>query len=329
MPLENLVSLRQADAVAVFLGGEIKFKDFVLHIPRDSGAAVADLSDNGVLFAAGRDGELASLGHSLNAVENHVEQSLFHQIEVGLYGQRLFGPIVNDDDAVLLAVGSGEQSDIFEKAAKIDFDQMQFACAHEVDQGLHAAVEAVNFAADDIHVAARIGIELRELVLQKLQVKNNRINRILDFVGDAAGNASAGGETTGHFDFVADTLHGFGVAHDEQSADLRALFLNEVHGDLHATACSGGEFALRERTPALEGVEYHGSELRVASENFAGGAAKKFGARAAEKTLDGSADQHYAGVAGEQHQSILQFGHELIDVVFQGGKDFPAVADLA
>ena len=46
VPLQNLIGLRQADAAAVFLGREIKFEDFVVHILRDSAALVANLGDN-------------------------------------------------------------------------------------------------------------------------------------------------------------------------------------------------------------------------------------------------------------------------------------------
>ena len=68
--------------------------------------------------------------------------------------------------------------------------------------------------------------------------------------------------------------------------------------------------------------------MGIAAENFAGGAAEQLSARAAEESLDRRADQHDARVAGEQHQAVLQFGHELIDVVFQRGKNLFAVAHL-
>ena len=59
------------------------------------------------------------------------------------------------------------------------------------------------------------------------------------------------------------------------------------------------------------------------------GASQKFRARTAQKPFHRRADQHHARVAREQHQAILQLGHELVDVVLEGGEDFPAVANLA
>ena len=47
---------------------------------------------------------------------------------------------------------------------------------------------------------------------------------------DPASEAPAGREAAGHLDLIANPAHGFGIAHDQQSADLRRLFLNEIEG---------------------------------------------------------------------------------------------------
>ena len=48
-----------------------------------------------------------------------------------------------------------------------------------------------------------------------------------------------------------------------------------------------------------------------------------------QKSFDRCADQHDARVASEQHQAVLQVGHDLVDVVFQGRENFLGVAHLA
>src|ERR1700722_6887313 len=176
MPLQDLISLRQANAAAVFFGGEVEFENFVLHFRRDAGTLVADFGDGGIFFTIRLDGELAALRHGLNSVDDDIEKGLLHEIEIGLDEQRFGKHDALDVDAVLFGFGISEERDIVEQAAEINFDQMEFAGAHEVDQSLHDAVETVNFAADDVHVAAGIGIELGELVLQKLQMENDRID---------------------------------------------------------------------------------------------------------------------------------------------------------
>ena len=51
----------------------------------------------------------------------------------------------------------------------------------------------MDFAADNIHVTARVRIDLPQLALQQLQMKNDGVDRILNFVGHAAGQTAAGG----------------------------------------------------------------------------------------------------------------------------------------
>ena len=90
------------------------------------------------------------------------------------------------------------------------------------------------------------------------------------------------------------------------------------------------EFALRERPLALERVEHHRAREAIPREKISFAvSSQQFSARAAEKSFDRSADQHHARIAGEQHQAVLQLGHDLVHVVFQGGKNFLGVAHLA
>ena len=47
-----------------------------------------------------------------------------------------------------------------------------------------------------------------------------------------------------------------------------------------------------------------------------------------DEALGRGADQHDAAVAGEQHEAVLQGGHELIEVFLQGGEDLAHIVDL-
>src|SRR5580698_5984151 len=91
VPLQDLVSLRQADAVAVFLGGEIKLKDFVLYILRNACTLIANLGNRRIIVAARRKSELASVRHGLDPVKHYIEQGLLDEIEVRFDGKRLAG----------------------------------------------------------------------------------------------------------------------------------------------------------------------------------------------------------------------------------------------
>ena len=184
-------------------------------------------------------------GHGLHAVDHDVQKCLLHQIDVDLHRKALFRAVTHDRDAVLFGVGSGQHDDIFQQPAQVDFFQMQIARPREVHQRLHHAIEPPDLAVDDVHVAARVGLLLRQLVLQKLQVKHDGVDRILYFVSHAARETSAGRKAARHFDLVADAPHRFCVAHDQQRADLRIFFLHEVERYLYALSSGSFELALR------------------------------------------------------------------------------------
>src|ERR1700678_2562912 len=137
---------------------------------------------------------------------------------------------------MLLRVRSGEQRDVFEQTAEVDFHKVQLAGTHKVDQRLHDSIEPLDLASNDVHVAASVGVELRQLVLQQLQMEHDRINGILDFMGYAARNSSTGRKSPGHLDLVSNPADRFGIAHDQQCADLRPSLLNKIHGHLKPSA---------------------------------------------------------------------------------------------
>ena len=56
MPLQNLIGLRQTDAVAVLLGREIELEDLVLNIGGNANALITDLSDYDIFVTLRQDG---------------------------------------------------------------------------------------------------------------------------------------------------------------------------------------------------------------------------------------------------------------------------------
>src|SRR5205823_1921077 len=97
---------------------------------------------------------------------------------------------------------------------------MEIPGPREIHQRLYYAIEAPDFAVEDIHVTPRIGFLLDQLVAEQLQMKHDCVYGILDLMGHAAREASTGREAARHFNFIANALHRFAVAHDQQSANL-------------------------------------------------------------------------------------------------------------
>ena len=116
----------------------------------------------------------------------------------------------------------------------------------------------------------------RQFVAQQLQVKHDGVDGILHFVGHAPGEASAGGEPARHLNFVANAAHRFGIAHDQQRADLRIFFLHEVERNLHALSSGRVKLALRQGTAALEGIEQSRAQQGIAVEYLVNRASEQF-----------------------------------------------------
>src|SRR5206468_12235266 len=89
---------------------------------------------------------------------------------------------------------------------------VQLHRAREIEESLDYAIEAEDLARDDLHLLRDIGFALGQLHARHLDVHEDGIERILDFVGDAGGDLADGGEAVGGLELAADLAGGFGVA---------------------------------------------------------------------------------------------------------------------
>jgi hypothetical protein len=160
-----------------------------------------------------------------------------------------------DVDTVLLRIGSGQLSHVFHQAAQVYFLEVKVARPGEIDQGLYYAIQTADLCVDDVHVTPRIGLLLRQFVSQQLQMKHDRVDRILYLMGHAPGKAPAGGEASRHFNFIAYAPSGFRVPHNQESADLGVPFLHEVERNLHALSPGRLKLPLGEWTPAFKSLK--------------------------------------------------------------------------
>src|SRR5882762_491475 len=194
MPLQNLVGLCEADATPVFLCGEVELEDLVLDFFRNAATCVADLGENHALITPGADGKLAALSHHLYAVDHDVQNGLLHEVGVHLYVKGLIRKVPDQGHAMLFGIGGGQQGHVFQQAAHVHLLELKIARAGEVDQDLHDPIEPVNFASDDVHVPASTGVDLLQLVLQKVQVQDDGVNGILHLVRHTSSEPAAGRE---------------------------------------------------------------------------------------------------------------------------------------
>ena len=217
--LHGAIGEGETDSAAGLLGGEVEIKNFIANLGRNPSAGVVHLKHGGLGGGEAAKGEGAAFGHGLHAVDHHVEHGLLDEVGVDADGQRLRAEILHDFDLVGAGFGCGEGDDLGGQGAQIERGKLEIDGAGEVDQGFNHAVEAMDLRSDDIHVAARLGIELEDALAQNLQVDDDGVDGIFDLVGDAGGQASDGGEAARELDLIFNAADGLGIAHGEQRAD--------------------------------------------------------------------------------------------------------------
>src|ERR1039458_10015225 len=196
----------------------------------------------------------------------------------------------------------------------------------KMGEGFHDAVEAQDFAGDDLHLRFDGGVAARELAAGDFDVEEDGVQRILDFVGDAAGDAADGGEAVRGLELVADLALGFGIAQadDETGTGIGSagLSFEEVDGEQH-----GG--ALRragERDAAVANVDAGGggfvdekAEVGGRWEDFGDGLAGESGAVAAEEFIDRAGSEDQAAFAVEDEDGIFEIAQQAVHVAAEVG----------
>ncbi len=174
-----------------------------------------------------------------------------------------------------------------------------------------------------------LGVELENALAQNLQVDDDGVDGILDLVGDAGGEASDGGEAARELDLVFNAADGLGVAHGEQRADGSAALGDEVERELNPASVLDLNLARGNILAQGKGVEHDASEAIGVVEDLFDHPSQHLTAGMADEALGGGADQHDAAVAGEEDESVLQGGHELVEVFLECGEDLADIVHLA
>ncbi len=73
VPLQNLISLCQTNAAAIFFSGEVKLENLVVQLLGNAAAPIVDLDHHHLVLAPRRDGKQSSLRHRLDSIQHDVE----------------------------------------------------------------------------------------------------------------------------------------------------------------------------------------------------------------------------------------------------------------
>ena len=213
-----------------------------------------------------------------------------------------------------------------------DGGQIQFHGPGEIEERLDHAIEAQDFAGDDFHLRLDIGIAARELGLGHFHVQQDGVERILDLVRHAAGDAADGGQAVGGLQFATEFALRFGVAqpHQQSGAGIgrrpaaspadppRAARPPRPERRLarrrpaeRADCESGG----RSATPARSAVRAWWRAERRRRWTWS----ERSLALLAEELLDRARREHQAALAIEDEDGVFEILQQAVDVAAQVG----------
>ncbi len=189
----------------------------------------------------------------------------------------------------------------------------QFRSAHEVQESLHDGIQPVDFAVEHGDSLTRQFLARRKALLQILQPKPHRIQRIFYFVCYPGSNPAERRQALGNLQLSADALDRLEIAQSDQRAHARASFGDHLY--VHADPPRGqiglraGQLDLgrRHRRELIVTLQAEGRPHMVARrKDFVRVPAQELIGGHVEKILHRRADHHRAAIAREQQQAILE-----------------------
>src|SRR5581483_5614978 len=205
---------------------------------------------------------------------------------------------------------------------------MQIARTGEVDQNLYHPIQPMELVPNDVHVPSRVWVCLLQLALEKLQMEHDRVQWVFYFVRHASSQASAGGHSPRQLDLIFNSMNRLSVPQSEQCTDRRSALLYEVQRNLDPFSTRGFHLMLADRMLQPKCVQHDRSQRSLRRKNLLYSTSQQPTPRASQKTLDRGAHQDHTRIMCEQHEAVLQFGHDLIHVVLQRGEYLPRIAHL-
>src|SRR5262249_24290583 len=148
---------------------EVEVVDLVADLGRNTRPVIADREHHFAAAMLDLQGDLAALGHRLHAIQDDVQERLLEQVHVDT-GHGRFGARVQEERAATPnRVRRGKIHDVARDRPQVRILEAQIHGTSEIDQKLYHAIEALDLAADDIHVPVGIGIDLFQLLAQHFQ----------------------------------------------------------------------------------------------------------------------------------------------------------------
>jgi hypothetical protein len=176
--LQNSVRHGQANAAPLLRGREVEVEDAGANLVGDAFPVVADpdIRPPGIFRDA--DFEDAAGRHSLGAVDDDIQQGLFQKVGIDAAEDGPRGRLAFYRDATRLELGRSQHQHTGHHAAQVLILKLELDGTGKVDEGLDHAVEAANFALDDVEMAESVTAGM-DFVAKQFEVHDDGIDRVL------------------------------------------------------------------------------------------------------------------------------------------------------
>jgi hypothetical protein len=242
-------------------------------------------------------------GHGLCPVKHHVEESLFQQVGVDPAQDGPRRRLALDGDAARLEFGGSQPQHAGDDRPQILILELELDWTGKVDQRLHDAIEAANFALDDVEMPQGVAAGV-DLVPEQLQMDNDGVDGILHLVTDSRREAADRSHTPRNFELALNLADRFQIVEGQQRArELRSRDLEswmKVEGDFNAPAGFRGDLFLDDGHAAFKGVANDAAEPGIAVEDLADFRPKDVLPADVEEALNRAGNQDGASIAGER-----------------------------
>ncbi len=224
-----------------------------------------------------------------------------------------------DGHRLLRGLGPHEVEQAAREGGEVEVFGLELDGAGEVEKGADDTVETDDFLGDDIQLRLCLGQLRQDAGAEQFEAEGDGVEGVLDFVGDAAGEAADGGEAGAEVELVFDDAASHGIAEPEEGGALG----EGVEADQEASGAG-----LFERCAGEQGGGEQGSDRPLRRKKVVDAEAGDLCAGEAEKPLGGLAGDDEAALAVEEEDRLLQPLDHAFNAVAQLAGPFLGAAEL-
>ena len=231
--LHKSKSVGQSDTSTSRTSCEEELENFLLVFGRDSRAGIGNGDDRKIAVAAEAERDRATGTGEVAGIQQKIEHCLMNELAIHQHVRKFRRQIRAEFDSGFGDGGARGFQHVVQQDAQVGFFQLDFERLREIQESLHGAVEAVNFAVEHFHGLLRLGLD-GHIGFQHFQPEAHGVQGIFHFVRDSGRDAAESGEAFGNLQLVADALQRFHVAQSDERSHGEAVLADYLRAEADA-----------------------------------------------------------------------------------------------